>query len=624
MADFSIRGEIELSAQKAKRDTEAVKENIEDIEKGSKKASKEGKGLSDTLQDVAGGLGDLGGAGVGAFGGIADAIGMGTKAASGFKVALASTGIGLLVVAVGTLAIAFARLQDNNDKIRQGFAAVGVVANLLLDKIGAFATALVDAFTNPQQAIKDLWEALQANILSRLEGVINMFKSLGTVIQGVFELDTDIITQGFNDFLDSTVQVTTGVRDFTASMKELGAEISAVAAEAAALAKREQELDKRQIKSIESTARRNKEIARLKLIYEEEGRSLEEREEALRAALDLENQNLQERLSLAREEARIISAKNAQTQSTREDLRREAEAKAEVLRIEEESLSKQKEITAQLRGLADQRKALADQAREADLKAAQDYLTALETIGNALFDAQATAEEKELAKTAEKYDALLDLAVQNNVDTLEIEAQYQTELAAIQEKFRMERVTKEQEAQAAIAQSELDNRQAQFQQEEQLKDARLNVARQYFSAITTLANVFAGTDEKRARKAFALTKALGIAEATANTYAAVTTILKDPTVPTLGKPFVIAGAVATGLAQVAKIAATKFQPSGGGGASGGGAPSLDFAAPSQQQVPNIGAVQLGAQQQTIQAYVIEQNVSNSQQANQRIKEVSAL
>jgi hypothetical protein len=239
---------------------------------------------------------------------------------------------------------------------------------------------------------------------------------------------------------------------------------------------------------------------------------------------------------------------------------------------------------------------------------------------------QAGAEEKELSKAAQKYDALLDLAVQNNVDTLEIEEQYQLELAAIQDKFRDERAAKVEADRIADIEADRDIDQQKLDAANALNEARLSIGRQYFSAINTLATVFAGNDVKRARKAFGVSKALGIAEATASTYVAANVALADPTIPTPLKPFAVAGIIASGFANVAKIAATKFQPSGGGGGAsgGGGAPSLNFGGGEPQRTPNIGAVQLGAQQQSIQAYVIEQNVSNSQQANQRIKEVSAL
>lgn len=630
MSDKDFIVDVRVNASQAKSEVEKVTDKVEELNKETKKLDTDTKnGLLNSLKEVSGGLGDLGGAGVGAFGKIADAVGMGSKAMTGFKAALISTGIGALVVAVGTLVVGFTRLQEGQDKLGRASAALGIIFNKLMDAVGHLAIRIVDAFENPQQAIADLWQALQDNILSRLEGVMNAFRALGTVISGALELDTDKITEGFGQFLDSTVQITTGIKNFREELGALSEEIGRAAEEAYKLEQRQQNLEKQEIKSIETTAKRNKEIARLRLLYEEEGRTLEEREEALRQAIALENANLEEQLRIAREQARIIEEQNALSESTREDLRREAEAKARVAELETQSLSRQKEITAQLRGLSEQRKALLEAEAKAQEEAAAKQIAAVEQLTNAIFDVQATAEEKEVDKVVQKYDKLRDLAAEYNLDTLELEEAYQIELQAIQEKFRLEREAAkqaEEDADDARRKAKTDKELADMQA---LRDAQLQMASQTIGALEGLAEIAFANDEKRARTAFNVTKALRIGEATAATWLAATNILADPTVPIPAKPFLVGATIAQGLANVAKIAATKFQPQGGGAAGGagggGGAPSLtglDAAQPIQPPtITNVGA---GAGQQVIQAYVIEQNVSNSQQANQRIKEVSAL
>jgi hypothetical protein len=84
---------------------------------------------------------------------------------------------------------------------------------------------------------------------------------------------------------------------------------------------------------------------------------------------------------------------------------------------------------------------------------------------------------------------------------------------------------------------------------------------------------------------------------------------------------VIAGA--TGLAQVAKIKSSSF------GGSGGGAPSISGgggSAPSAPQTPTVdfGFLNQGANQTSVQAYVISNQVTNSQQSQQLIEDQAAL
>ena len=326
---------------------------------------------------------------------------------------------------------------------------------------------------------------------------------------------------------------------------------------------------------------------------------------------------------MAREEARIATEKNRLSTSTTEDERREAEARARVIELEEQSLSFRRRIVGQLRGLADQREAIAQREIEAEQKAHEARMAAVEEINNALFDAQATQEEQELAKAAEKFDKLLDLADQHNLDRLELEEQYQLELDAIQEKFRLEREAKQAQEDAAQKVKDDQDVQDKFDLEQSKMDATMALASSTFNALDALSSLAFANDEKKAKKAFTVMKALRLAESIVSTFAAANTALADPSVPLALKPKVVAGVIASGIANTAKIAAQRFGGAGGG-AGGGSAPNLSIAADDAAPPPNIQALQQGAQQQSIQAFVIEQNVSNSQQANQRIKEVSAL
>ena len=113
---------------------------------------------------------------------------------------------------------------------------------------------------------------------------------------------------------------------------------------------------------------------------------------------------------------------------------------------------------------------------------------------------------------------------------------------------------------------------------------------------------------------------------------AFTTGMKSPTTAVFpGYPFVQAGiAAAFGAAQLAVIGKSKFQggsatppptPSGGGG---GGVPA---GGGGQTQAPQLDLSFLGegaGQEGPIQAYVVSENVSNAQQANQKIQEQASL
>ena len=76
-----------------------------------------------------------------------------------FKTALISTGIGALIVAAGTLFAAFQRIQVVQDAFKAGSMALGTVLERLSDVAATAGQWLIKLFTEPQQAVKDLWEA---------------------------------------------------------------------------------------------------------------------------------------------------------------------------------------------------------------------------------------------------------------------------------------------------------------------------------------------------------------------------------------------------------------------------------------------------------------------------------
>jgi len=161
-------------------------------------------------------------------------------------------------------------------------------------------------------------------------------------------------------------------------------------------------------------------------------------------------------------------------------------------------------------------------------------------------------------------------------------------------------------------------------------DMRFRIASQTFQAIEALGKAFASQDEKDAEKSFKVQKALSLASATVSSTEAVINAYKTAQ----GSPFtlinpaypaiqaVLAGVF--GAAQIATIARSQFkspakvQTSAGGGGGGGSAPT-----PTAPQL-DLGFLGGGAGQTGIRTYVVSSEVTNSQQANQRINDQASL
>lgn len=161
-----------------------------------------------------------------------------------------------------------------------------------------------------------------------------------------------------------------------------------------------------------------------------------------------------------------------------------------------------------------------------------------------------------------------------------------------------------------------------LQIDEQAHSKKVELAKAGLDAIAQITELFGKRSEKAARNAFRIQKAANIASALITTYQSATsayasqfTPVPDPSSPVRGA--VAAGiAIASGLANVAKIGQQKFE--GGGSTGGGGGASVPNAgtipqAPSFNVVGNSGINQLAELQQTpTKAYVVSGDVTTAQ------------
>ena len=154
--------------------------------------------------------------------------------------------------------------------------------------------------------------------------------------------------------------------------------------------------------------------------------------------------------------------------------------------------------------------------------------------------------------------------------------------------------------------------------EENSNSFRVKAVQSGLQTIASLTELFGKKNEKAARKAFQVNKAAQIAMALISTYQSATAayasqfVPPEPTSPIRGG--IAAGlAVAAGLVNVAKIASQKFEGGGGGGGSsapsgaGGGG---GMVAPNFNVVGSSGVNQLAQiQQQPTRAYVVSGDVA---------------
>ena len=274
--------EINVDTKSAVRSVDNLTDAVEDTAKAADKAEGSFDGLVEGIDKMTGGL-------VSGFKSAVTGIKNGVKAMKTLKVAIAATGIGALVLAIGTLVSYFTNTQRGADKINQVFKAVGATIDVLVDRVSSFGEGL--------------------------------FK----IISGDFRGGVDLLKSSFQG---------------------LGEEIRAESSAAVQLEKDFQALQDREIQMIETRAKRLADIEAFKLIAADETKSLQERAAVLKEAMDLEKQLADEEIAIAEERARILKEQNALGESTREDLQAEAEANARVIELQAQRDTRLKELVA--------------------------------------------------------------------------------------------------------------------------------------------------------------------------------------------------------------------------------------------------------------------------------------
>jgi len=236
---------------------------------------------------------------------------------------------------------------------------------------------------------------------------------------------------------------------------------------------------------------------------------------------------------------------------------------------------------------------LINEANKLKKQAEIDYLNEIEAIQEQNFQNGLIEQQKEIQTVNDKYFRLEELAKGNAEQLAIIEKAKTDELSVINEKYNKEEVGRQNS----------------------LRQSRLQMTADAFSAIGDLVGSFNTKNDKDARKQFQIQKAFNLGAAITNTAMAVTGALTaggNPIKLATGAQFVEAGIAATvGLANVAKIASTKFGGEGGGGGGGGDVPTAGFN-PSFNVVGNSGINQLaGIQQQPVKAYITTGEVSTA-------------
>lgn len=252
------------------------------------------------------------------------------KSATSLKIlrgAVISTGIGALVVALGSLIAYFTSTQEGIDKVNKVLTPLKVLFQTLWGVVQNVGKALVEAFTHPKQLLLDLGKFMQEQIINRATAIIDAFKGLGNILTGNFK-------EGFKQVGDAALQAATGVKDVVGKVKEAGKAVSDTIGEAIKRGQRIEEINQKLSASeadfIEQTAKLKQEFKEQNMIAEDTTKTFAEREAAARKSIEIQkkiNKLATDRNDLEQELLNLKFASNDTSDADRAEL---AKKKAEL------------------------------------------------------------------------------------------------------------------------------------------------------------------------------------------------------------------------------------------------------------------------------------------------------
>jgi hypothetical protein len=516
-----------------------------------------------------------------------------SKGFKGLKLAIASTGIGLLVIAIGTLISNFDTVKNVVLKFVPSLEKVG-------EKIMGIVNAVTDFFgitSKAERALSDQ-KAWAEKAVKQNEKYLKINEHQLTEAQ---KKENERNNAHFE-------RLASGEYTKEQSLKALKGQAIAD----------QKELDEKA---------KEKEIERINAQNEKIKQANEKRASQLKEASDKELEILKEKFS---EEQLSFEA---QRQAVIKDGKLTKEAKANLLKeinkAEKDAIKKNKEevlaIEQDYKMKLEDLEATTELAKiELEEKRAKEKLARLQGTKEAEIELEKyyakIKEDLALKKEAEDFEKAI---AKKETEAEDEQLSFEDRLALLDEREKLIRLNQQlsfEEGQKLLKENEdkkeaiLDKKvESDKQREQKLSDFKENLAQDTLSLIGGLA-----------KSGSKLAKAVAVSQATISTISGINKALAETTdfTPTQTLRFLNAGIVgATGFANVAKILSTP-EVGSGGGASGGSAPAPP-PPPSFNLVQGTGTNQiaesLARDKQPLKAYVVASEVSTQQSLERNIQ-----
>lgn len=558
--------EVDVKVDGADKNLGKVKNELKGVEQQAKKSTDQIKSGFDAAGKQATSLPGPVGRAAQAFQSMVGGIKSGIAALKTLRGALIATGLGALVVVIGSLISYFTETERGAQKLRIAMAAVGAAVGVVKDAMVGLGESFVQFFRGD------------------FKGAVNTLKS------------------SFTGLGDEIVKDTKAAIELERAMNQVKVQ--------------ERELGVERAKTLQI-------IAEARLAAEDETRSAEERIAKLQEAAALEADLTAKELANEEEKLRIMQEQAALNESDEATLQAIADQEAKVAQVQLNSLNLNRRLKTELnsleREIETERKQRADDEQKRLEDVNKKELELLEQLKESRI---ALIQDEEERKVAEAQLALENKLAQIEGDSAaeielrkNLEAISDQEIQAIRQEFR-DKELELLEAQAKKKKELEDKAVADVKKaEDEKKKLRQDGLTAAGSILGSLNQLIAASGNQ-SKEALALQKTLAVAQIAIDTAKAITgAIAQAQSVPYPANLVAIATGVAAVVAGIASAVSTLNSANVPGGSAATPTAPQVATAPAIQQA-TAGTTELGGAEQAqlapIQAYVVETEVTGNQ------------
>ena len=210
--ESGVFSEIEDSANKAVTGVKKFEKGVESAGKETAKVGKEATifdDIGDRFNDMTKGIRKV-------------IVSMKT-----LKGAIAATGIGALVIALGSLVAYFKSSEEGSRKLAIATETLSLLFGKLTEFLSGLGEKLISVFTDPKQALIDFKDAFVANIVERFNSFIDTLGFLASAVKKVFQGDFSGALEDTKNAGKEMVDVFTGVPNTLDKVAETGKKVFA-------------------------------------------------------------------------------------------------------------------------------------------------------------------------------------------------------------------------------------------------------------------------------------------------------------------------------------------------------------------------------------------------------------